>query len=145
MRNLFLLLLTFQFSPLFSQTIKMEKKNEIFEIPCKVNGLNLKFIFDTGASDVSISLSEALFMLKNGYLESEDIIGREGYKMANGAIDVGTEIIIRKLEIGNKELLNIRATIVHTLDAPLLLGQSALSRLGNFKFDYLNPNRYSIN
>ena len=57
-------------SETFAQDIiKMEKSGGIYLIPCKVNGLPLKFIFDTGASDVSISLTEALFMLKNGNLK----------------------------------------------------------------------------
>lgn len=36
----------------------------VFEIPCKINNLPLKFILDTGASDISISSLEATFMLK---------------------------------------------------------------------------------
>ena len=51
-----------------AQTIvEMSKEGGVYTVPCKVNGLPLKFIFDTGASDVSISLTEAIFMLKNGY------------------------------------------------------------------------------
>jgi len=38
-----------------------------------VNGLSLKFIFDTGASAISLSKSEAVFMLKSGYLSVDDI------------------------------------------------------------------------
>lgn len=105
-------------------------------MPCKVNGLTLKFIFDTGASDVSISLTEALFMLKNGYLSESDLIGSEYYKLADGKISEGTKIILKKIEIGNLKLLNVKATIVHNLSAPLLLGQSALNRLGKIEFDY---------
>jgi clan AA aspartic protease (TIGR02281 family) len=125
------------FNPVFAQTtIKMQKENGVYLIPCKVNGLNLKFIFDTGASDVSISLSEALFMLKNDYMDKSDLIGSEYYQIANGNIAEGTKIIIRKIEIGSKILYNVEASIVHTLDAPLLLGQSAIEKLGKFSFDY---------
>ena len=46
--------------------VQMNKHGGVYHVPCKVNGLALDFIFDTGASDVSISLSEAAFMLKNG-------------------------------------------------------------------------------
>ena len=56
----------------------MKREGGVSIIPCKVNGLNLNFIFDTGASNVSISLTEASFMLKNGYLEEGDIIGTSG-------------------------------------------------------------------
>jgi clan AA aspartic protease (TIGR02281 family) len=119
-----------------SKVIQMRKmRSGTFEIPCKVNGLALKFIFDTGASDVSISLTEALFMLKNGYLSEDDILGTQYYSIANGDIAEGTTIRIRKLEFGGLTLYNVDASIVHEMEAPLLLGQSAISRLGKIQID----------
>jgi clan AA aspartic protease (TIGR02281 family) len=118
--------------------IQMEKENNTFKIPCKINGIDLKFIFDTGASDVSISLTEALFMIKNGFLSSDDIIGTEYYKIANGDIQEGTKIIIRLIEIGGLRLYNVEAGIVHATDSPLLLGQSAISKFGKIQIDYTN-------
>ncbi len=118
--------------------IAMQQQNGVYYIPCKVNGLPLKFIFDTGASNVSISLIEAIFMLKNGYLSEDDLLGTEYYLIANGEVTEGTAIILREIEIGGRKLYNVRAGIVHNLDAPLLLGQSALSKLGKFNFDYSN-------
>ena len=57
-----------------SQTvIQMKDIGGVYEVPCKVNGLKMNFIFDTGASDVSISLTEALFMFRHGYLKEENI------------------------------------------------------------------------
>ncbi len=123
---------------LFTQTILMEKKGGVYYVPCKVNDLSLKFIFDTGASNVSISLSEAVFMLKNGYLKEEDLLGTNYYRIANGDIAEGTKIVLRKIEIGSKVITNVNASIVHSLDAPLLLGQSAMERLGKFTIDYSN-------
>ncbi|TXH60073.1 MAG: hypothetical protein E6Q89_01400 [Bacteroidia bacterium] len=116
--------------------VKMEQQSGIYVIPCKVNGLNLKFIFDTGASDVSISLTEANFMLKNGYLNSTDIVGSEYYRIANGEINVGTIINLGKIDIGGYTLYNVRATVIHSNKAPLLLGQSVLNQLGKITIDY---------
>ncbi len=125
------------FTSVFSQTvIKMEKKNGVYYVPCTVNGLKLQFIFDTGAGDVSISLSEAVFMIKNGYMSENDLIGSEYYRIANGEVAEGTKIIIKELKIGDKTLYNVKASIVHTLSAPLLLGQSAIERFGKFSVDY---------
>jgi hypothetical protein len=98
----------------------------------------MKFIFDSGASNVTISLTEALFMLKNNYLTGENIIGTDKYSIANGEIMEGTRIILYSIIIGGIELRNVEASIVHTPNAPLLLGQSALRKLGNFNFDYSN-------
>ena len=118
--------------------VPLEESNGVYKIPCKVNGLNLKFVFDTGASDVSLSLIEARFMLKNGYLSESDFIGTEQYQVASGDIYEGYTVILARIEIGGKVLTNVRATIVNSNEAPLLLGQSALSQLGNFRFDYTN-------
>lgn len=122
-------------------TIQMRKEGGVYTVPCEVNGLKLRFIFDTGASDVSISLTEALFMLKNGYLNSADILGKEYYTDATGSISAGTKIILRKIEFGGMSLYNVEASVVHALSAPLLLGQSAMAKLGQFQID---PNSGSL-
>lgn len=116
--------------------IILEKSNGVYYIPCQVNGLNMKFIFDSGASDVTISLTEALFMLKNNYLTENDILGTKYYQIANGDIQEGTKIILTSINIGGYEIKNVEASVVHNEKAPLLLGQSALSKLGNYSFDY---------
>ena len=84
---------------------------------------------------MSISSTEALFMLKNGYLTENDIVGTQKYMIANGDIEEGTTIIIRKLEFGGLLLQNVNASIVHELKAPLLLGQSALQKFGKIIID----------
>jgi len=127
------------FIPCNSQTkIPLQKVGSLYYIPCKVNGLNMKFIFDSGASNVTISLTEALFMLKNDYLTEQNIIGTNKFSIANGEIMEGTRIILNSIIIGGIELRNVEASIVHTPNAPLLLGQSALSKLGKYNFDYFN-------
>ena len=93
----------------------------------------MEFVFDTGASDVTISITEALFMLKNGSLKKTDIIGSQYFSDATGEISEGTKIIIRKLKVGNLELFDVPATIVHNSNAPLLFGQTAIKRFGKYK------------
>lgn len=129
-------LLIFSSQFVFSQVeIQMEEGNGVFFVPGKVNGLELKFIFDTGASNVSISLSEAAFMLKNGYLDADDIIGSSYSQIANGDLIENTDIILREIEIGGIKIKDIRASVSHTLSAPLLLGQSAIQKLGPIQID----------
>lgn len=118
---------------LYSQEIiQMEKINNIYQIPCKVNGIPMKLIFDTGASNVSISITEAKFLIKQGLIATEDFLGNVNYQMANGGIVQGEKFIIRSIKIGNKEISNVEATIMYNQDAPLLLGQSAISKLGKY-------------
>jgi clan AA aspartic protease (TIGR02281 family) len=116
-------------------TIKMEKQGGVFTVPCKVNGLPLRFIFDTGASGVTISLEEAKFMAKHGQLNTEDILWPKGYQTANGEVSVGLDIILREVEFGGITLKNVVASIIEGDDVPLLLGQSVLSRIGQFQVD----------
>ena len=113
--------------------VQMTKEHGVYTVPCKVNGLPLKFIFDTGASDISMSLTEAQFMLKNGMLSKQDIIGSSYSQIANGDIITNTKINLQVLEIGNIKIYDVRASIIHELEAPLLLGQSALEQLGGYQ------------
>lgn len=132
----FILFFNFTASVLSQTIVKMEKKDGVYYVPCKVNSLPLKFIFDTGASNVSISLIEAIFMYKNDYLKKDDFIETEYYKLANGEIEEGTKVIIRKLEIGDMIIPNVEATIIHNALSPLLLGQSLLQKFGKVNIDY---------
>lgn len=111
------------------------KEDGICKVKCAINDLPLYFVFDTGASDVSLSSVEATFMMKNGYLKSSDVIGKQNYMMANGEINAGTVINLRNVNFGGLDLNNIRASVVHNQTAPLLLGQSILGRLGSIEID----------
>lgn len=113
----------------------MRQESGIYTIPCKVNGLKLRFIFDTGASNVSMSLSEILFMLKNDYISKEDIFGVSEAQLANGDIVENTEVLLKEIEIGGIILKDVKASIIHELQAPLLLGQSAIGKLGTYQID----------
>lgn len=115
--------------------IPFTKEDGVCKVKCAINDLPLYFVFDTGASDVSLSSVEATFMMKNGYLKSSDVIGKQNYMMANGEINAGTVINLRNVNFGGLDLNNIRASVVHNQTAPLLLGQSILGRLGNIEID----------
>lgn len=117
-------------------TIKMTKKGGVYEIPCKINGTQMNFIFDTGASDITISLTEAMFLYKQGTLTDDDFLGTQEYQIANGAIEEGTVINLSTVEIGDRILHNVGASIVHNMEAPLLLGQTALREYGKISIDY---------
>lgn len=119
--------------------IQMKKMySGVYEVACTINNLPLKFIFDTGASSVSISSVEASFMLKNGYLKEEDIKGKEYFSTATGEIHEGTIIRLREIKIGDAVLRNVDASVAHNQQAPLLLGQSVLERFGTITIDNIN-------
>ena len=109
-----------------------------FNVDCNVNGLALNMIFDTGASDVTISKVEADFMLKNNYLSKDDIKGKKFYQTADGGITEGTVITLKEVKIGDAVLHNVDASVVKSQKAPLLLGESVLQKFGTFTVDNIN-------
>jgi clan AA aspartic protease (TIGR02281 family) len=109
-----------------------------YEVACAVNGLPLKMIFDTGASDVTISSVEANFMLKNGYLSDSDVKGKKHYMTASGDIHEGTILRLKEVKLGEAVLKNVEASVVHSQKAPLLLGQSVLEKFGTITIDNVN-------
>ena len=74
-------------------------------------------------------------MLKNGYLSREDVRGRQNYMTADGNIGEGVVVNLRRIELGTLVLEDVAATVVGSQNAPLLLGQSVLGRLGKIEID----------
>ena len=132
MKRVIILLITV-FSSMFmfaKVTIEMELDGGVYKVPCVVNGLRMKLIFDTGAANVCISESMANYMLENDYLNQSDILGLGKSSVADGRIVDHVRINISNLEIGGLQLYDIEAVVITGQSAPLLLGQSAISKMG---------------
>lgn len=113
--------------------INMEKENGVYKIPCLVNGAKMKFIFDTGASSVSISSSMANYLLENDYISADDIKGQGKFGTADGRIVDHTKIVLKDIEIAGLHLYNVEATVMQNASAPMLLGQTAIQKLGRIE------------
>lgn len=111
-------------------TIQMEEYNGVYRIPCTVNGAKMKFIFDTGASQVCLSMTMAEYLLDNDFITADDIIGNGSSTVADGRIVNHVKINIRDLEIQGNHLYNVPAVVIEGQNAPLLMGQSAIQKLG---------------
>ena len=118
--------------------VYMEQSGGVYFVPITVNGLDLKFIFDTGASSICISAAEAAVMVRQGKITEEDILGQQHFQDATGGVSVGTIIRLRSVKIGGVELRNIEANVVDNIQAPLLLGQTALGKFGKVTINYNN-------
>ena len=127
-----------EFASVVSEVEMKKMYGGTYEIPCTVNGLPLRMIFDTGASDVTISSVEASFMFKNGYLTEGDVKGKTKYMTASGDIHEGTILKLREVKLGDAVLKNVEASVVNSQKAPLLLGQSVLEKFGTITIDNLN-------
>ncbi|NND23134.1 MAG: TIGR02281 family clan AA aspartic protease, partial [Acidimicrobiia bacterium] len=116
-------------------TIVMEEENGVYYVPCEVNGIPMNFIFDTGASNISISKTEAEFLIKQGLLTEEDFIEMVNYRIADGSIKEGVKVRLKEIVIKDIILKDITATVVTESSAPLLLGQSVLSKFGRIEVE----------
>lgn len=118
-------------------SIPMKKKNGVYEIPVVINGvLKLDFIFDAGAADISISPDIALTLIRTGTVKDEDFIGTENYKLADGSIVKSKVFLLKEIQLGDKKVNNMKASISNSLKSPLLLGQSVLNKFGKVTIDY---------
>ena len=118
--------------------IRMKKENGVYYIPVKINGTEMDFIFDTGAGLISISFLEASFLYKQGKITKDDILGSDNFQDATGNITEGAIINLREVTIGGRTIYNIRALVTDNVNAPLLLGQTALGQFGKITIDYDN-------
>ncbi|WP_460965533.1 retropepsin-like aspartic protease family protein [Spirosoma litoris] len=116
--------------------VAMEKEKGVYKVPVIINGHPMKFILDTGASLISISSTEAEFMMKQGTITEADIVGQSRFEDANGDLSPGDIIRLKSVQIGDRVLENVNANVVRSNKAPLLLGQSALSKFGKISVDY---------
>jgi len=124
--------------------VNMRKEGGVYLVPITVNGLNLDFIFDTGASSICLSSAEALVMLKQGHITQDDIVGQQQFLDATGGVSVGTIVLLHSVQIGDITLENVEANVVDNIQAPLLLGQTALAKFGKVTIDY-NHNTIEFN
>lgn len=119
-----------------SNVVSMTPVGGVYQIPITINGHRMYFIFDTGASSITISLVEAMFLKRQGSLQNADILGQSEFMVADGSIHEGTIINLREVQIGNRTLNDVEALVIANQDAPLLLGQSALQSFGRVTIDY---------
>lgn len=116
--------------------IKMVSDGGIYKVPIEINGSKMDFIFDTGASSVCISETEARFLVKQGTLSENDVVGEASFSDANGDISSGMRIKLKSVQIGDRTLYDVEALIVPNDKAPLLLGQTVLAQFGKISIDY---------
>lgn len=116
--------------------IPFEVYGNVRYVKVKVNGVEMEMIFDTGASGVSLSLTEAIFLAKQGKLTEDDFIGSMNMRTANGEVSEGMVVNLKEVELAEGLVAtDVTAIIVGNLEAPLLLGNSALKDIGSFEID----------
>lgn len=97
-------------------------------LTAKVNGVDMTFLVDTGATDVALGAEHA----KKLRLQLRDNDYTKRYRTANGIVR-GAPVALRQVEAGRLRLRDVEASV---LDGPLdmpLLGMSFLNRLKGYE------------
>lgn len=112
------------------KAILLTKQNGVYTIPCSICGIKKSLVFDTGASDVTISMELAQKLYNLGKLTDSDIKGFGKSQIASGHIINNMTIVLRDVEISGLHLKNVDAVVIEGQNVPLLLGLSAIQKLG---------------
>ena len=116
-------------------TIQMEMYNGVYRIPCIVNGAKMKFIFDTGASNVCMSMAMAEYLYDNDFIKQEDIMGIGTSSVADGRIVDHIKLKLKDIQIEDLHIYDVEAVVIDGQNAPLLMGQSAIQKLGSIEIN----------
>lgn len=115
--------------------IRMKEDGGVYKIPCTINGIKASFIFDTGASVVSLSKDLANLLESKKVLSKEDYLGNTKTTIADGS-QVGVEVVtLKDFEVGGIHLKDVIATVKEGQNVPLLMGQTAIQKLGRISID----------
>jgi hypothetical protein len=133
----------------FLKGINVSKSNsKIISFPLvlkgKVYSLNLKFgnliktyIFDSGASDMSIDNETYQYFENSDQLKIENRLSDAEYQLADGTIIKLKKLKVPQFSINGVVIKNIESTIVEN-GRPLLLGKSFLDNFKSWKIDNEN-------
>ena len=103
----------------------------------KINGIDVRFLIDTGCSDIQITSAEYYYMKHLGLVSEKDLNDEKiTCVYADNSKGECHSINLKTLNIGDVELTNITATIQENADASILLGQNVLRKLGKVTIDY---------
>jgi len=107
------------------------RNNGHFYADAMVNGTHVQFVVDTGASDVSLTNSDA----RRLGIDFSKLTFNRTYLTANGPVQ-GAGVVLDKIRIGSITVRNVEASVKRGDGlSQSLLGISFLSRLSSVKMD----------
>ncbi len=102
--------------------IPLQRSGGVYILEVSVNGQKLKdAVYDTGASSFNLSATEALFLLKQGYLKEEDFRGTSGREREAITAMVAFSrilLIFVELKVGSEVFKDVRPRLCTTLVRP---------------------------
>src|SRR5271163_4479782 len=121
--------------PSVGHEVRLERQGGTYVVPVLINrAITLRFVLDSGASDVLIPADVFLTLLRTGTVSESDFLGSQIYSLADGSKLQGTRFVVRELQVGDHVANNVVAS-VGPVRGDLLLGLSFLSRFGSVTLD----------
>jgi clan AA aspartic protease (TIGR02281 family) len=116
-------------------SVPLQKEGGTFVVPAVINNtINLSFVIDSGASDVSIPADIVFELMRKGSIQTSDFIGQKTYELADGSTMPSQTFRLRSVKVGDKVVENVLASMA-PVKGSLLLGQSFLSRFRSWSLN----------
>lgn len=123
-------------------SIQLEFKDGHHYLTIMIDGLKIKGMFDSGCtSGISGSFIEYLFLSRHGYIKP---VGGHQAIIANGDTIDAVSCMAYNVELGNIKFDSVECSFSNHENAPVLIGQGIISKLGKHYIDYKSNKLYII-
>jgi clan AA aspartic protease (TIGR02281 family) len=117
--------------------IPLQRDNAGDYVEATVNGTQrVRFVLDTGCSDVSLSQTLVARLRAEGSLTAADSLGTAIFSTANGKVQ-GERFLLRSLQVGSRTVYNVGGSVTYSTasDDIMLLGQTFLRKFKSWSID----------
>ena len=119
--------------------VKLEIKDNMMYIRPKINGIEMRFLLDTGCYDIHLTPIEVLFMEHQGIFDSKNAIGTRNSIYADGQEHECVEYMLNSIELGGIKIDSVKCTTDPEGGSPNdtpLFGQKVLNQFGDIMINY---------
>jgi clan AA aspartic protease (TIGR02281 family) len=117
--------------------IPLQRDNAGDYVEATVNGTQrVRFILDTGCSDVSLSQTLVARLRAEGSLTAADSLGTATFSTANGKVQ-GERFLLRSLQVGSRTVYKVVGSVTYSTASEdiMLLGQTFLRKFKSWSID----------
>ncbi len=107
-----------------------------YKLKIKIGNVSKYFLFDTGASDLTIDRDTERELLIEGILKKDSYLNKSNFEMADNRVVTGQNVKVDNVTIGDYTVNNVVITIMN--EGSLLCGKSFLDKFKNWEFDKNN-------
>ena len=119
--------------------VKLEIKDNMMYIRPKINGIQMRFLLDTGCYDIHLTPIEVLFMEHQGIFDSKKAVGTRNSIYADGQEHECVEYMLNSVELAGIKIDSVKCTTDPEGGSPNdtpLFGQKVLNQFGDIMIKY---------